>query len=248
MNLKKTLALGMVLALALAMLVPAAALAGTTTTVTADVGPPPTVSTVTPDAGDAPSGPTAITITGTGFVFGQPATVIVSDSGVTVGTVAVDSATQITTAFTVAADAVAGPRDVTVSQLGQNGTKTGGFTVNPFITVNALASVDLGYLTAGATKTGSTVMSGLITTNAAAWTVTVHDGANGGFLKNGPTPLGTSKFQINKVAGPYFDAETGFSYTQADPKAPTLYYSQDVPVSPTAGTYSIVLTFVGSLP
>ena len=44
----------------------------------------------------------------------------------------------------------------------------------------------------------------------------------------------------------YVSSATGFSYTQADGISPTLYYSQELDSSETAGEYTITLTFTGS--
>jgi large repetitive protein len=242
---KRVIFTGLLLAMALVLAAPVAAMADTTT-ISFQVGSPPTVTNVSANNGDAGTAP-SVTITGTEFVVGQAATVAISGTKVTASSVTVTSNTTITATFTIESDAAAGARDVRVSQLGQDSAwATGAFTVNAFITVNSPDTIDLGYLTAGLTKTGSVALTGLVATNAATWSVEVKDQANGGFLKAGSTALGTGKFQIDKAAGPYVDSDTGFSYTQLDGVSPTLYYSQAVPASPTAGSYSIVLTFTGS--
>uniref|UniRef100_C6E609 Fibronectin type-III domain-containing protein n=1 Tax=Geobacter sp. (strain M21) TaxID=443144 RepID=C6E609_GEOSM len=73
------------------------------------------------------SGPTTVTITGTGFQDG--ATVAVSGTGVTAGTVSYVSATSLTVPLTVAADAAAGARTLTVTNP-DTGFGTTTFTVN----------------------------------------------------------------------------------------------------------------------
>jgi hypothetical protein len=243
---KRVIFTSLLLAVALVLAAPMAALADTTT-VSAQVSGPPAVTSLSPNNGDVNTAPT-VTITGTDFVVGQEATVTISGTKVTASSVTVTSNTTITATFTIESDAAAGARNVQVSQLGNNSTwANGAFTVNPFITVNSPDTINLGYLTAGVTKTGSVALTGLVATNAASWSVAVKDQAtDGGFLKDGSTALGPGKFQINKTAGPYVDSDAGFSYTQADGVSPTLYYSQAVPANPTAGSYSIVLTFTGS--
>jgi large repetitive protein len=242
---KKVVFTSILLALVLVMAAPVAAMADTTT-ISVQAANAPTVTEVSPSGGDVDSA-VSVTITGTDFVVGETATVAFSGSGITPSSVTVTDNTTITATFTIASDAPAGAQDVTVTQLGKSGTASGAFTVNGFITVDSPASINLGYLTAGEPKNGSVSLTNLVTTNSATWSVEVKDATNGGFLRDGSSnALGPGKFQINKVAGPYIDSDTGFSYAQTDGTSPTLYYSQAVPANPTAGAYSIVLTFAGS--
>jgi hypothetical protein len=86
----------------------------------ADVkAPRPPVPTTTPTlvwispAGGRKGTRVSVTLTGADFMPG--ATVTVSGSGVTAGTVTVDSSTRITTTLTIAANAETGDRSVTIS-------------------------------------------------------------------------------------------------------------------------------------
>lgn len=87
----------------------------------------PTVTGLSTSSMTQGSGPTTVTITGTGFQSG--ATVAVSGTGVTAGTVSYVSATSLTVPLTVAADAAAGARTLTVTNP-DTGFATTTFTVN----------------------------------------------------------------------------------------------------------------------
>jgi len=89
--------------------------------------PAPTLTSVSPASGvQGTSVP--ITLTGANFVAG--ATVAASKTGITVGTVTVASATQITTTLTIAATAALGAGTITVTTSGGTSSPVS-FTVNP---------------------------------------------------------------------------------------------------------------------
>jgi hypothetical protein len=87
----------------------------------------PTISSVNP--GEAIQGQTlSVTITGTNL-FGV--TAVGFGSGITVNSFTVDNSTQITASIAVSGSAMAGTRDVSVTNAAGTGTLTSGFTVNP---------------------------------------------------------------------------------------------------------------------
>jgi len=92
------------------------------------VNPPaPTLTSVSPASG-VQGGSVPVTLTGTNFVSG--ATVSTTNGGITVGSVTVVSATQITATFTIGGSAALGTTNVTVTTSGgASGAQT--FTVNP---------------------------------------------------------------------------------------------------------------------
>jgi len=244
---KRILTLGIVLAL-VALLVAPMAVAADDTVVTADVAETPTVASVAPP--NAGVGTNAVTITGTNFIVGEPATVVVSGAGVSVGAVTVASTTSITTTFIIAADAAAGARDVSVTVGGKTGTGTGNFTVNGYITVTApTTGADLGLMTAGATKTAQ-ITGGTVASNWATWSVSAIDAKTTakGYMNTAANGSGTSlaaKFQISKTAGSYTDADGALSYT-GNPTTLPFYISQVVAADAPAGSYQITITFTGS--
>ncbi|HMD69819.1 MAG TPA: IPT/TIG domain-containing protein [Bryobacteraceae bacterium] len=89
--------------------------------------PAPTLTSVSPASG-VQGASVPVTLSGANFVAG--ATVAVSNSGITVGSVTVVSATQITATLTIAAKAATGAANVTVTTSG--GTSSAAvFTVKP---------------------------------------------------------------------------------------------------------------------
>ena len=94
------------------------------------VNPAPTITGVTPSS--AVSGQSVtLTIAGTNFMSGQ--TMVNVGTGITVNTVTVNSPTQLTAAISISSLAIAGSRDVTVTNPLPGGgfaAFTGGFTVN----------------------------------------------------------------------------------------------------------------------
>jgi hypothetical protein len=115
--------------------------AGTSGTVAFIVNPPaPTLSTIAPTSG-VQGAAVPVTLTGTNFVTG--ATVAVTNPGITVASVTVVGATQITATFTIAANAAPGPASVTV-------TTSGGTSAPATFTVVSAAEV----ISTPATPTG----------------------------------------------------------------------------------------------
>ena len=89
--------------------------------------PPPTLSSISPNRG-APGQTVAVTLTGTGFVWDP--TVNVSGALITVSDVGVASGTQITATFAIAANAVPGPVNISVTSWGVT-TNAVTFTIAP---------------------------------------------------------------------------------------------------------------------
>ena len=113
----------------------------------------PTVTSASPNTMTQGTGPTTVTLTGTGFQSG--ATVTFSGTGITTGSVTVANATTITVPVTVASNATAGARDVTVTN-----TDTGTGTGTGIFTVNAGAVCTASTPTLSVSPTSSTVSPG----------------------------------------------------------------------------------------
>ncbi|HEY6838084.1 MAG TPA: Ig-like domain repeat protein, partial [Geobacteraceae bacterium] len=93
----------------------------------------PTVTSTSPTSMTQGTGPTTVTITGTGFQSG--ATVAFSGTGITLGSVTYVNATTLTVPVTVAAGATVGARNVTVTNPDAGtGTGTGVFSVTSNLT------------------------------------------------------------------------------------------------------------------
>ncbi len=213
----------------------------------------PTITTVLPDSGVQGNTYPAIVITGTDFTG---ATAVSFGAGITVDSFGVDSPTQITASITIDAAAGTGVRDVSVTTPGGTGTKTSGFTVElATITVTAPTGFSLGYMTAGATTTGTTT-AGSVETNAQNWQVTakdekVTDPVSAGYMTTDGTFATAldAKFQISKTAGTgglENADDPGLIYTQADVTLP-FYVSQAVAGDAAPGSYTITITFTGSV-
>jgi streptogramin lyase len=135
---------------------------------TLTINPPvPTIISITPPAG-AQGASVAVTISGTGFLPG--ATVLMSNPGVTVSSLAVASASQISATFTIASDATLGPETVYVAT-------SGGTSLPALFTVLPPPPV----LTAIAPSTGATgtSVSVTLTGNNFISGTTIAFGANG---------------------------------------------------------------------
>ena len=125
----------------------------------------PTVSLISPN--QLPTGATGqqVVITGTGFQ--GLATVAISGTNVTVGSLTVDSATQITAFITVAPGATVGARNLTVTNPDFGAvTVTNGFTViaGPTITGLTPAGIGQGTLNQTITVNGTGFQSGAAVT------------------------------------------------------------------------------------
>ena len=243
---KKILVLGMVVALLSVLVVPMAALADAdTTNVTGTVADTPTISELSPNSGLVSTMET-VAITGTNFVDGET-TVNIDGEDVSPSAVTFNSATDIDCDFTIGADAASGVRNVTVTVGGKTSTSLS-FTVTAFITVTAPNTIVLGYMTADGTATGSNEENGSVATNSATWTVTAADETTLGYMKDEEVSL-DAKMDIGRTGAVPVTAEVGFDYTQAtdvDKDLP-FFVSQDISSDETAGSYSITITFTGSL-
>ena len=130
-------------------------------------------------------------------------------------------------------------------------TEVTGSIVEATITIAAPSAIGFGNFTFGdnekqsATNGTVTVTPGSRNTPDVPWTVTANDTANGGFMKNGATPL-ASKLQI-KGTGSYANADTGITYTGTGNGVLPFWAKQNVVNSDPVGTYSITITFTGQL-
>jgi hypothetical protein len=245
---KLILTMAAIIALVGVLFSPMTVMAITTTVITGQVGDTPIVTSVDPN--HASTGPIPVTITGDNFIIGQPATVVVSGSDVTVGAVTVVSTTSITTTFIITSAAAQGARNVLVTVAGKTGTGTSVFTVDGWITINAPEGFSLGLMTVGVAKEVASGTPGTSASNYGTWTVTAKDAnevVNKGkmLLNVDPfTPL-NNKLKIGSEAVPTLDADTGFSYTAMTTSLP-LYASQIVAGGDVAGTYTITITFTSS--
>ena len=203
----------------------------------------PTITSLNPNNGNVNTAPTVV-ILGTNFVDGQT-TINVSGTGVSAGAVTFTSSTNISATFTIAADAAAGARSVTVTVAGKQSNAVD-FTVNSFITVTAPSAINLGAMAAGATTSGASSANGTVTTNTASWQVTARDekGTNTGFMINGgSTPL-TNKFQVSKDNSTWANADTGITYNSS----PLPFYGRQAVIqADPGGSYTITITFTGSV-
>lgn len=78
------------------------------------------------------------------------------------------------------------------------------------------------------------------------WQVTAADATNGGFMKNGATPL-NSKLEISKEGTTYAVADTGVIYTGNGNGTLPFWAKQNIVGNETVGEYSITITFTGQL-
>ena len=144
---------------------------GTSNAVTFTVFKVPTLSSVVPASG-VQAATVAVTLTGADLIAGATA-VAISGTAVTVGTVNVTNSTTLTTTLTIAADAAAGARGLTVT--------TGGGTSNavtftvfkvPMLSSVVPASGTLG-ATIAVTLTGTDFVTGATTVAIAGTAVTI---------------------------------------------------------------------------
>src|SRR5271157_5592325 len=183
--------------------------------------PAPTLTSVSPASGVQGTS-VAVTLTGSNFVAG--ATVAVSNPGITVGSVTVVSATQITATFTIAANAATGAANITVTTSGgTSGTVV--FTVNPpapvltsvspasgvqgtSVPVTLAGSNFVAGATVSATNSGVTV-GGVTVVSAAQITATLTIAAN--------AALGAAKVTVTTSGG-----TSGTAAFTVNPPAPVL--------------------------
>jgi hypothetical protein len=238
---KRVLASILVLSLAAVIAVPTAAFAETTV-ITATLTDP--LSSVTPASGIQGDRNTSVTIVGTALTG---ATDVSFGAGITVNSYTIDSDTQVSANITIATNATAGTRDVSVITPGGTTTKSSGFTVvASTFSISAPANFNLGALTRGGTTT-STVHTGSVTTNAQFWQITATGGAShSGKMWNGSASP-TALFQFSKDGNTWDTADGTLTYTQAGGTNLDLYGRQSIDSDDPAGTYTIIITFTGSV-
>ncbi len=196
--------------------------------------PPPTLTSVSP-ANGLQGASTPVTLTGTNFISG--ATVATSNPGITVSSVSVVSATQITATFTIAANAATGAVDVTV-------TTAGGTSAPAAFTVNAVPpSVTSLWPTSGPPGTAVIVTGTHFGSSQGASTVTFNGldaGAAGSWSDTSITvtvPSGTSTGSLMVTVGGL--ASNGVLFTAGTPPSITSLW-------PTSGPVSTAVTITGA--
>jgi len=208
----------------------------------------PTLGSVSPNNG-TPS-PTVIIdvstviLTGNNFITG--ATILVDGSGVSATVNSIDSPTQITATFHLAAGAPAGTRNVTVHTTdGTSGAQT--FTVNSYFNLSAPATINLGVMTVGDSAPGNS--TGSVSTNISTWSVTAKDvkATDPGFMtKASPYAKLATPLQIkNGPSGIFANANDGITYN-SNPTSLPFYVSQSVVTGDAPGSFTITITFTGS--
>jgi hypothetical protein len=268
-GMKKFLAICLVLVLVLAIVLPTAVSAsGITAGVSGDVPPVPVLTSISTTSGTPhATGGGAVDInseilTGSSFDTDPTAvvTVTISGAGVTADVVSVDSSTQITANFHLAAGpaTTSGVRNVYVHQSGQVSVDNVTFTVGGYIVVTAPSAVTLGVMTAGSDTTGQSTAPGSVETNDASNNgISVADlkAHSSGYMNTLSTGLGTSlsnEFQISKDGTTFAGADSGagISYSNvANAGTFSFYVKQHVVAGvagDTAGSYQITITFTGS--
>ena len=258
---KKFLAICLVLVTVLVIALPNVVLAGTTAGVNGSVPPVPALDSIlttsgTPHATGAGVVDVPETLTGSSFDTDSTAvvTVTISGTGVTATVVSVDSDTQITATFHLAAGptTTSGVRHVYVHQSGQDSVDIVNFTVNGYISVTAPSSVDLGVMTYGSTTNGQSASTGSVETNDTSNGILAKDlkGNAAGYMNTLATGLGTSlshKFQVSKEGTTYAAADAGISYSDlANAATFSFYVGQQVASPDIAGSYQITITFTCS--
>lgn len=138
---------------------------------------------------------------------------------------------------------------VTVPTLAATDTKTTTVsgTVPTQIEVTAPTSITgLNLDPASSPATGSSGTPGNVKSNK-AWTLNASDTTNGGYMKNGATPLG-AKLQINVAGNGLVNADAGQIVTGSKGASNSISFaiSQAVGWSDDPGSYSITITFAGS--
>ena len=99
------------------------------------------IASISPASGEQGAAAFSVTVVGTGTHFLQGASVLSLGGGINVGSVTVDSPTQLHATIAVTAGAAAGLRDVTVTTGGEIATRAGAFTVTPSATIPYLGGV-----------------------------------------------------------------------------------------------------------
>jgi hypothetical protein len=127
-------------------------------------------------------------------------------------------------------------------------TMTVSGTIGSSIAVNAPSSIVLGTPMIVGDNTAASTTAGTVTTNGITWHVSVT-AANGGLLSNGTNNL-TNKLKICPES-PYNDtsavyADVGLTYG-SNPTTLPFSASQTVVSGDKNGSYSIILTFTGTV-
>jgi hypothetical protein len=211
----------------------------------------PAITSINPNSGVQANTYPSIIISGTGFTG---ATAVSFGADITVNSYVVDTDTQITANIKVPMDAAVGARDVSVTTPEGTATSAEAFTViASSISVSAPNGIALGDMVRGLTVTGTSTPAGSVNTNAQNWQVTAIDakGSNTGFMtKGGTTPL-LAEFQISRegIATNLANAHTGITYNQTSNSNQQLpfYVSQSIDTNEAAGSYSITITFTGTV-
>jgi hypothetical protein len=131
-------------------------------------------------------------------------------------------------------------------------TEVTGSIVEAEITVAAPSAIAFGNFVfgdnIGQSATNGTVSVTPASRNATAvpWQVTAADATNGGFMKNGATPL-TNKLQISKNGSTYAVADTGITYTGNGNGTLPFWAKQNIAGNEAVGAYTITITFTGQV-
>jgi len=131
-------------------------------------------------------------------------------------------------------------------------TDVTGNIVEATITITAPSAIAFGDFVFGdnieQSATNGTVVVTANSRNVTAvpWQVAAKDNTNGGFMKNGATPL-TNKLQISKDGSAYAVADTGISYTGNGDGPLPFWAKQNIAGAETVGAYTITITFTGGV-
>lgn len=130
--------------------------------------------------------------------------------------------------------------------LGGNTTTVSG-TLNATISVTAPDNINFSTFAVG-TNTASSLDGDVSVTGATQWQVTAKDEktTDAGFMTKTGGKL-TNKLQISKDNSNYYTADTGITYNNPGENDLDLYVNQVVTSQDPAGTYSITITFTGTV-
>lgn len=115
----------------------------------------------------------------------------------------------------------------------------------PF-TIDVTAPSDIDFVTFSDGENSASSTDGTVVCNGTTWSVEAKDLTNGGYMKDGATPLGAKMTICDTSGGTYVDADTGITYS-GEPTTLELYVKQTVDLATDpVGSYSITITFTGS--
>jgi hypothetical protein len=254
-GMKKFLAICLVLVTVLAIALPSMVLADNTAVVNGTVAATPVLSSISGNTHGLPHTATVggpVTVSGiilTGSSFESEATVTIDGSGVNYVSCVVNSDTQITAVFSLDAAAAAGTRVIHVTQGGKTSVNTAvTFLVDNYINVTAPSAVDLGVLdvTSAHNKAHSGTAGSVDTNLSTGFKVIASDlkGTNTGYMVSTGTPL-HYELQVSNADSGYAAAHTGHEYDNVTTLP--FYVDQQGYSTDAAGSYSITITFVGSV-